>query len=245
MKHNKVESLSSNGQGKLRKMYIVILVGNILAVLGLLCVIKYGYYIEYPRIFFGSLNTKTYSVLLFVLISPIIFSIIGLFTVGSANYWKHYKTKNIASLIALVFCVLLSIASSLLLFTIPPIESFTDSDKEYLKVDSEIQRYEDVYKEFFPAEIPEGATNTNYLYRKYSGLFETSVIMSASWSLPEGSYEDYKQSIEQKFSMTLLRDNKFEINLDDSRYPFNLRLIFEYNDDTNRLHYIATNEKQI
>lgn len=245
MKEKGSESLSSNVRERFRKTYIVILVASILAILGLLCVIKYGYYIEYPRVFFGSLNTKTYSVLLFVLISPIISSIIGLFTVSSANYLNHYKIKNMANSIILICCIFLSITSGLLLFTIPPVESFTDSDKEYLKVDSEIQRYEDVYKEFFPVQIPEGATNTNYLYRKYSDLFKTNILISASWSLPERSYEYYKQSIEEKFSMTLLQDNKFEINLDDRTYPFNLRLIFEYNDDTNKLHYIATNEKPI
>ena len=142
--------------------------------------------------------------------------------------------------VPLLFTILLGIASSFLLLAIPPVESFTDSAKNYLKVDPHMQGYEDVYKEFFPQAIPDDATNINYLYRSYGGLYETTVMISASWTLPESSYEYYKQLIQNKFPMTLLQDNKFEINLEDDTYSMGLKLIFEYDDDRNELHYLVT-----
>ena len=73
-------------------------------------------------------------------------------------------------------------------------------------------------------------------------MYETTVMISASWTLPESFYEYYKQLIQNKFPMTLLQDNKFEIKLDEDLYSTSLKLIFEYDDDRNELHYLVTKE---
>lgn len=217
----------------LKRIYKFIIILNILAILADYFFIKLGDYIEYPRFFFDSLGIKTYIILFVSILLPIIFSILGLFIISSKNYIKKYKLKNVISISILVITILMSTASNLILLSIPPIESYTNSSENYLVIHSNI--YEEKYKEFFPETIPEDATNIKYTYRKYESLFQESIKFSASWSLPEESYEYYKQFVEDKFELTLLGNNKYQINTED----IFLTLIFEYDDNKNELIYTA------
>ena len=226
-----------------KRMYIVVMVLNILAIIGLAYLITLGYSIEYPRFFFGSLSAKTYIILFIVFLLPLIASLIGILRLNSVNYVRLYGLKNVLSVLILLICICLSIASSCFLFAIPPVESFTDATENYLKVGADVQKHEDVYLKFFPKKIPSDATTVKYSYRKYVGLFERNVIISASWSLPEDSYEYYKKLIQDNFSLSLIQNNRFQIDLNNDNSSFDPNLVFEYSDATHELYYLAVIEK--
>ena len=216
------------------RIYKFIIILNILFILADYLFIKLGDYIEYPRFFFDTLGIKIYIILFVLILLPIFFSILGLYIVSSKNYIeKFHKLKNVISISILVITILISTFSNLILLSIPPIESYTNSTENYLVIHSNI--YKEKYKEFFPETIPEDATNIKYTYRKYESLFQESIKFSASWSLPKESYEYYKQLVEDKFELTLIGNNKYQIDSGD----IFLKLIFEYDDSTNELIYAA------
>lgn len=233
----------------IKKIFKVIYVGviglNILGIIFGYLFIKIGYSLEYPRFYFGSLGIKTYIILFFIFMLPLFCSFLGRFIINRINYLKSYSWKLILNGLALLISIVLSFISSFIIFSvIPPLESFTDSPKNYLSVGSDMHKYEAVYKNFFPEEIPSDAKNVNYYYRKYNGLFETTSKISASWSLPEETYEHYKQIIEKNSTLNAIDDDKYEIYLSGYKYPTNLKLNFEYNDEKKELKYTAIIEKK-
>lgn len=230
---------------KIFKVIYKLVIGlNILAIIIGYISIKIGYDLEYPRFYFGSLGIKTYILLLCVFLFPLINGFIGMFIINKINYIKRYSWKIILNSIVLVVSIVLSLISGFIMFTvIPPLESFTDSPQNYLVVGRDMEKFENIYQNFFPKEIPNDAEDISYSYRKYNGLFETTGVICASWSLPIETYEHYKQIIETNSEMVALEGNKYEIYLRGENYPYGLKLNFEYNDDKRELKYIALIER--
>ena len=223
-----------------RVIYKLVICLNILAIIIGYIFIKIGYDLEYPRLYFGSLGIKTYIILLCVFMFPTLSGFIGIFIMNKINYIKRYTWKIILNSTVLTFSIVLSLISGFIIFTvIPPLESFTDSPKNYLVVGSDMKKFENIYKNFFPQEIPNDAEDISYSYRKYNGLFETTGAISASWALPIETYECYKQIIESNSEMDVLEGNKYAIYLHGENYPYGLKLNFEYNDDKRELKYTA------
>lgn len=232
----------------IKKIFKLIYVGviglNILGIILGYLFIKIGYNLEYPRFYFGSLGIKTYIILFCIFMLPLFCSFLGRFITNRINYLKSYSWKLILNSLALLISIVLSLISSFIIFSVtPPLESFTDSPKNYLSVGSDMHKYEAVYKNFFPEQIPSDAKDINYSYRKYNGLFETTGKISASWSLPEETYEHYKQIIEKNSTMNVIEENKYEIYLSGYSYPADLKLNFEYNDEKKELKYTVLIEK--
>ena len=115
-------------------------------------------------------------------------------------------------LIFIVILPLLSLLSGLILLVIPPVKSYTNAIENYLNVDKDIARYSNIYKNFLPEQIPPNAQNIEYTYEKYSDLFETEGKISASWTLPEQSYEYYKEAILGKSKLRQVGINEYEAN---------------------------------
>lgn len=231
-----------------KKIFKVIYIGviglNILAIIFGYLFIKIGYELEYPRFYFGSLGIKTYIILFGIFMLPLACSLVGRFIIDRINYMKAYGWKIILNSLALLISIIIGFISGFIVISVaPPLESFTDSPKNYLEVSNDMQKYEAVYKNFFPEEIPSDAKDISYSYRKYNGLFETSAMISASWSLPEKNYEYYKQIIEKDSTMNAIKENKYEIDLSGYKYPSDLKLNFEYNDEKKELKYTALIEK--
>ncbi|NSB13562.1 zf-HC2 domain-containing protein [Clostridium beijerinckii] len=226
-------------------IYTVIIGLNILGIIVGYLSIKIGYDLEYPRFYFGSLGLKTYSILFIMFMLPLLCSILGKIILSKTNYIKSYGWKIILNVLALLISIMLSLASGfMLVFVTPPLESYTNSPKNYLHVANDMRKYEAIYKNFFPEKVPDDAENIEYSYRKYNGLFETTSKISASWSLPEKSYEYYKQIIEKNSTMNEIEANKYEIYLPGYTYPPNLKLNFEFNDEKKELKYTAIIEKK-
>ncbi|MEA4972799.1 MAG: zf-HC2 domain-containing protein [Candidatus Metalachnospira sp.] len=226
----------------LKKIFKLVIILSILIIIGLFPLITITNHLEYPRFFFDSLSIKAYISLFVTFISPLIISIVGILIEKSKYYIKFCKLKNIIILIFLIIGISLSTINGLIIYYIPPIESYTNNYDNYLKTSSDMDKYEDVYKEFFPEKIPDDAANINYVYRKYYALFETSFEISASWILPESSYEHYKQLVENKFTLNLIENNEYEVEIKNNRLsPF--KLLFKYNDDTNEINYKAIFEE--
>lgn len=230
---------------KIFKVIYGLVIGlNILAIIFGYLSIKIGYDIEYPRFHFDILGIKTYIILFCVFMLPLFSSIIGRFIINRMNYMKRYIGKIILNILVLVISIVLSLISGFIMFfVIPPLESFTDSPKNYLVAGTDMKKYEAAYKNFFPQEIPNDAKEISYSYRKYNALFETSGEIYASWSLPIETYEHYKQIIETNSEMNALEGNKYEIYLHGTNYPNGLKLNFEYDDDKRELKYTALIEK--
>lgn len=227
----------------LKKFYIGVIIFNILALILEYFLITHGYDLKYPRFFFGNLGIKTYIVLLFIFLLPLITSTVGILVINSMNFIKAYKAKTAVNVICLIISFLLSIISSFFIFAIPPLESITNSPDKYLEVESDMERYKNIYDQFFPESIPKDAENINYSYKKYNGLFQTTSTVTASWTLSNESYKKYKEFVQTNCTMKVLEDNKYEIYLKDipvdNNYPLGLKLIFEYNDNKNELKYTA------
>lgn len=223
----------------LKNAFLITIILNIITILALYFLIKKGYDLEYVHPFYDSLGIKTYIILFIFTISPLLLSILGLYR----NYKKNTKFKIILSVISLIITVLLSISCNIILFAIPPFESYTDFKDNYLNVGTDLKKYENIYKDFFPKEIPNNASDIKYTYRKYNSLFETKAEINASWVLPEDSYYEFKNLIENNYSLKLLDDNKYEVTSDSINKVLFLKLYFQYNDDSHELHYTGIIQK--
>ncbi|MFT4006156.1 MAG: zf-HC2 domain-containing protein [Lacrimispora sp.] len=196
------------------------------------------YSIKYPMLHYTRNINLLYLICFLVGLSPVIIAILELCSIKRSKI-QHFTRKFISNILIQSVAVFLSLVIAITIFLIvPPLESQTDNLDEYLKVDKSILKYETIYNKFFPANIPENASDLEYHYKKYSNIVNTNVQIQFSMKLPESQYLTERDRVLGNNVIPIKGEkNTFDVTLYEVRYPGKVKLEFSYDDVIKRLTY--------
>lgn len=241
LQKSKQEIKESFANKILKKFYSVILVlglfMNVIMVIVAFVLYKY----KYPRLYFEAFGYAQ----IWILVLPFLPTILALIGRMLLNKSKKYKIFSRILLVGMIPSIVLGGFYTLFFLITPPISSTTKNPANYMKVDGDIEPFEESILNFYPAQIPDSAKQANYFYQRYSTFFTEEINVEASWILPQTEYNTVKQQVLglNYFKESNLSESGGNGTIISTILPENVTIVFDYNDDIKRVAYHAYTTK--
>lgn len=196
---------------------------------------------KYPKLYFKELRSAQ----IWILILPFLPTVLSLIGRTIIRKYKKYKFLSKIVLAGTIPAVLAGGFCTLFFMLIPPVSSATKNLSNYMKIDGNIESFENCVNSFFPDRIPVSAKQADYFYQRYTSFFEEEVNLEASWILTSSEYDTIKQQVLElrQFKNSHLSESGGNGSILSNLQPDNVTIVFEYNDNIKKVTYRAYTSK--
>lgn len=228
---------NSYADNMIKRIFTILLTVSLILNMLMLVITFLAYRYRYPGFYFKELGTAQVCILLF----PFLPALLAYLGQKAVRKLPKQKLLSRILLVSMIPAILSGSICTVLFIAIPPLGSVTDNSSHYLDLDGDFKPFERVVQSFYPAQIPDNATQISYHYERYSSLFSDKAGVEASWSLPSEEYETEKKKILESNlfkDSNVSEDGKTGIIL-STIFPEKVTITFSYDDLNCRLTYCA------